>query len=120
MDCECSEDFGPCEQHCDLLVQRAGASTRTADELALILIEDLAELGVVKLTDDDKAWLVEVWAALERERHLGVAWLNDPDMSQALHDESTRFENNADGVWVIRDDGYTIIRPHDDCPLLAS
>ena len=44
-DCDCSDKYGPCELHGETLVQREGASTRTADELVLVLCHDLVDLG---------------------------------------------------------------------------
>jgi hypothetical protein len=118
--CECSEDFGPCEYHCDTLVQRAGASSRTADELAMVFVDDLLELGA-KLTDHRDLLLYgEAEKALEdgRDKVSGCAWIEDPDIAQGLVELGERLEQTLEDVWVFRDDGYVIVRPHNDCPLV--
>jgi hypothetical protein len=44
-DCEeCSEDYGPCEDHCEVVIVREGASSRTADDLAATFVEDVATM----------------------------------------------------------------------------
>lgn len=112
--CDCSEEFGPCEDHCEVLVQRDGASSRTADDLAHTLIYDLialAESENVGLIMDTRhyetlAWIEEGWD--------GAGWLDDADKSDALYDLARTVEGNAlaamDGVSVWHDDGYRITR----------
>lgn len=41
---ECSEDCGPCPAHVEILAQRDGASSRTADELAAVFVGDVEAL----------------------------------------------------------------------------
>ncbi len=43
-ECECSEEYGPCEDHSEVLAQREGASTRTADELLAVFIGDAIDI----------------------------------------------------------------------------
>lgn len=117
--CDCSEDFGPCEDHSTVLVVREGASTRTADESALQLVEDLRDCGV-KLADDDSAEFDRLTSALEdsRDAHSGVAWFDVDSDRDSARELADRIEQSADGLWVSHDDGYVIARPHDDCPLV--
>lgn len=111
--CECSEDYGPCELHCDTLVIREGASQRTGDEITLLKIDDLVDCGVTLSPEDE--------AERERLSHaLTDRWFEDADDAEAAEDLLTRVESNASDVWLISDDGYTIVRPHADCPLVTS
>lgn len=40
-ECECSEDYGPCEDHSEVLAQREGAAVRTSDELLAVFVGDV-------------------------------------------------------------------------------
>ena len=111
--CECSDEYGPCEQHGDALVVREGASVRTADESALQLIDDLADLGY-KSTDEYSLTFIEMIRPYLEKYH----WLDDPDWSDTLYEIAFAVESNANDVWVISNDGYVIWKLHDDCPLL--
>jgi hypothetical protein len=117
-DCGCSEEYGPCEQHGDTLVNREGASLRTGDELTLLLVSDLKDCGVA-LSEDEAAALARLEQKLEADRspHSGVAWFSDQGDAEAAQELSQAVEGKADGLMVIHEDGYRIVRPHEDCPL---
>lgn len=118
-ECFCSDEYGPCELHADTLVVREGASLHTDDELSLLLVHDLVECGV-KLSADDTAELARLQAALNAayDPHAGTAHFSDPHDSSAAHELAVRADQDADGLYVARDGGYVISRPHADCPLL--
>ncbi len=114
-DCECSEEYGPCERHGELLAQRDGASSRTADELTLVLIDDLISVGA-ELSPWGKD-IVEQAEAQLNDDPIDSRWLEDPDLVDALMDVADQAEAYVADLWVIRDDGYRIVRPLADCPL---
>lgn len=116
--CECSEEFGPCEDHGETLVVREGASLHTADELSMILIDDLVSVGA-ELSPWGRTERDRLSAALEasRDNVSGTAWFADPDDADAAHSLADQLEGYVADLWIIRDDGYRIVRPHADCPL---
>jgi len=118
--CDCDDEYGPCEQHCTLLVSREGASLRTADELALVRVHDCVECGAV-LSSRDTAELKRLERALAEayDPHTGTAWFYEPADAEATFDLADRAEGSMpDHVRLYADDGYVIVRLHDDCPLL--
>ncbi len=121
IECECSEEYGPCEKHCDILVIRDGASSHTADELTLLLVSDLVDLGVT-LTSAQNDTYTYLTSKLHdnRDAHTGTAWFSDPDDAEAAVDLSDAVQANTEGLYINQDDGYTIVRPHANCPLLAN
>lgn len=118
-DCGCSEEYGPCEGHADVLVIRQGAALRTADELSLLLVSDLIDCGV-KLSEIDMATYSYLDDALTNayDPHTGLAHFADENDAQDASDLAQMVEQDSDGLWIAHDDGYVISRPHDDCPLL--
>lgn len=114
IDCDCSDEYGPCEQHCEMLVTREGASHRTADELARVFIDDALNLGA-ELSPYGQGVLEKVDAAFEADG----SWITDPDLAEALRDLSFQVEQYLADLVVTWDDGYTIVRPSADCPLYA-
>ena len=119
-DCGCSEEYGPCEDHATVLAQREGASTRSADDLANVFMYDAWELIPTAHEKIRTKELADEYAAkLDDARHMGVAWLEGDD-AQALHDDASMVETwLPSGIMVLWDDGYRIVRVHDDCPLIA-
>lgn len=119
--CECSDEYGPCEQHGDTLVVREGASQRTGDEVTMVLISDLTEVGAA-LSAADKAEYERLMLALDdaRDSASGCAWFSDSDDADSANDLAQRVESGLSDLWVIRDDGYRIVRPHADCPLVTA
>lgn len=111
--CECSEEYGPCEDHGETLVVREGASTRTADESALCLIDDLVGLGAAELSPYGAVVVDQARAALDDGRDRG-SWI-DPDhyanLAEELYEVAFQLECSASGVLVFHDDGYRIVRP---------
>lgn len=116
--CECSDEYGPCERHGETLVVREGASQRTADDLTLVLIDDLLACGA-ELSAMGRFTLDELTAAAERDRDpvSGCMWFADSDVADAARDLAWQLENYVADLWVIHEDGYRIVRPSDDCPL---
>ena len=112
--CECSDEYGPCEAHGETLVQREGASLRTADELILILCQDLVDLGAgLSLYGAD--------VLAQAEAYVDQPYPDDGDADYvgtfaALTTLADQLEADL-GVSVIWDDGYRIVRPAADCPL---
>lgn len=65
-ECECSEEYGPCEDHSEVLAQREGASTRTADELLAVFIGDAEDIIGRPITEHDaSAVAAEYWDATD-------------------------------------------------------
>lgn len=120
--CECNIDYGPCESHATVLVQREGASSRSADELALVFIEDAIDLGFNP--DESMRTFLDglVWDG---------SWLADTDESQTLWECRDEAESAVyaldipdghptDGAWFIHtEDGYWISVIHSG-PLLVT
>jgi len=99
--CTCSEDFGPCEQHCVYLVTREGASLRTADELAALFVLDAQALGSAVPSED---------ASLAESVN---GWIDDEtgETQDELQDAVLRAESELpDNVSVWWEDGYVIVQ----------
>lgn len=112
---ECSEEYGPCELHGETLVQREGASLRTADELLVLYLDDMASIGQGELSPYGADVLARAESALEAARspHSGTAWIEDLDLVDELHTVVNQVESASDYLtyW---DDGYRIVRPCED------
>lgn len=111
--CECSDEYGPCEAHGTVLAQRVGSSNRSADELVLVFLDDALGIDPECLSPygrsiKDEAEAPDAWEG---------SWLRDPGLADALRDVSAQVESYI-APWVIWDDGYTIVEPSADCPLL--
>jgi len=126
LSCGCDEDYGPCEDHCTVLVQREGASTRTADELAVLYCDDavglLEDIGGTVLATDLEI-VRDAWALLETERRHGVAWFPEDDAGEMLDEvlrlgDALMWDLLALGYATTWDDGFWIVQVHEDCPLL--
>lgn len=113
--CECSEEYGPCEDHCEVIAQRGGASSRTADELVYVFLGDVFAIAeseefptdVTKLADAIAYWDDEaLW-----DDTMGCRWVRD-DVDAEIHDEIAVGESVlADmGLTVYWEDGYVISR----------
>ena len=117
--CECSEEYGPCEEHCEVIAQRAGASSRTADDLAYVFLCDVLDIvedgghaptvtasGLASLRDaviyweDDSRW----------DDNYGCRWVKEDEDS--IHDDIVWGEQVATdlGLSVYWEDGYVISR----------
>lgn len=127
-ECDCGEDWGPCENHMDVIAQREGASTRTADDLVFVFLGDVlaaaedpeirqgAEVDTARLRDSLTYWEEESrW-----DDNMGCRWVSE-DESAEIHEEMSVGESVlADlGLSVTWDDGYVIYRIHADCPLIV-
>jgi len=111
-ECECSEEYGPCEDHSEVLAQREGASLRTADELLAVFIGDVEDIIGRPVTEHDaSAVAAEYWEATD---NVG-GWVDCdrfPDLAEALHDAATYGAEGAlpADVWVWWEDGYVVSR----------
>ena len=111
-ECECSEEYGPCENHGEVLAQREGASVRTADELLAVFIGDVEGVIGRPITEHDaSAVAAEYWTATDN----AGGWVDAerfPDLIDALHDAATYGAEGAlpEGVFVWWEDGYVISR----------
>jgi len=107
MDCvDCSEEYGPCEKHSELITSREGASLRTADELCELFIEDAVALGA-ELSAYGRVIQARVNDKLSNE-----SWLEDADLAEELRDVTNQMETELStlGYSTYWDDGYRIIR----------
>ncbi len=121
--CDCSDEYGPCEEHCEVLVVREGASLRTADELALVRCDDCLEVGIYDAADPRRGDLTRLWAALalSRDSTSACAWFDDPDDAQEARELTDSLESDLpEDVRLYSDDGYQIVRLTADCPLLLA
>lgn len=118
--CDCSDEYGPCEAHGVTLVQREGASTRTADDLLVTFLEDARDIDPSCLAPYGLDVLARARQNLNDNESLGVAWFSNDEEGAALHDEVRsvvdQVESHLDAVtyW---EDGYRIVRMSEDCPL---
>lgn len=115
IECDCSDEYGPCEAHGDLLVSRDLAA-RGADDLELTLIYDLIEVGA-ELSPHGRDELAAIEADYETDRVSGIGHFKCADTFERVSDLTSQLESYVADLWVIRDDGYRIVRPHADCPL---
>lgn len=107
--CECSHDYGPCEQHGTILVSREGAALRNPDEQIMQLIQDLLDVGA-----ELSVFGREEYQRLSDNFHTGTFTPEDFAAADWL---ATQLEGNIDH-WIIYDDGYVIVSVNHDCPLL--
>lgn len=110
--CECSEEFGPCEQHCEVLVSREGASLRTGDELAVQFIDDAVSLGV-ELSPWGKSVLQRAKKLLADNESMGAAWLPEGTDGDEVRDDMQTLEWQVKAELepaVYREDGYRIVK----------
>jgi hypothetical protein len=130
-ECDCTEDYGPCEDHGTLAVYREGSSIRTGDELLLVFCMDALDL-IATVTGEDRMtpWAGEVLADanenLEASRGMGVAWLSIDPEGDAIRDDLQTLANQLESDlgtldashWTYWEDGFRVVRIHADCPLL--
>ena len=131
-ECECSEEYGPCEDHCEILAQREGASARTADDLVYVFLTDVLAIlehewrervnapGADLFSDEtvrmgqslDKIRDAETfWSEDSRwDDNYGCRWVREDEPE--ISDEITTGESVlADlGLTVWWEDGYVISR----------
>lgn len=113
-DCDCSEEFGPCEQHSELLVSREGASLRTSDELLSVFIDDAVALGAA-LSPYGKDIVFRADAAMYVPGPMSN-WLPDTEegyeLRDALQTVANQMESELDtlGYSTYWDDGYRILK----------
>lgn len=109
--CECSEDYGPCEQHSDVLAQRVGASNRSADELVLVFLDDAEGIDPDVLSPYGRD--VRERAQADLASH-GGSWLDDHELADELRSVMEQVESYLGGyddpIYVIWDDGYVIYK----------
>lgn len=101
------------EHYHELYVSRDGASSRTADDLAITLLDDTGDLT------GDPAWGIDAqhyWSLAIQDGDMGCHWLPEGgDHAEMLQDDVLRAESAlADmGMYVTWDDGYVIERVRD-------
>jgi hypothetical protein len=129
--CDCSDDYGPCEQHGTVVVQREGASLRTADDLLLLFCED-ADAVLWERTGEPRIspWGRAVIAQSERALNAndpgnGCRWFSPEDerlrddlvtLQSQLESELASLDQPINVVW---EDGYVFYEVADSCPLLV-
>jgi hypothetical protein len=107
-ECECSEEYGPCEEHGVVLAQREGGSTRTADELSLAFIADALDIDGEILSPYGRDVVARCEADLMRS--LGQSrWLDDVELQDELASVAYQVEAALDAQ-VYWEDGYVISR----------
>lgn len=116
--CGCSEEYGPCDDHSEVMAQREGSSMRTADDLSHVFCLDAIALGVAP-SPYGSAVLERVRTRLESQRRNGVAWLNDSALQDELSSVVNALETDLEtlDMSVYWDDGYRIVKMKDGCPL---
>lgn len=115
--CECSEEYGPCEQHGNVLAQREGASSRTADELVYVYVLDcfaILEQEPTPVAADILRRVEEDWE--NQDDTYGVLWIQDEELEDELRDLAHQMESTI-GAWTYWEDGFVIVEPTEDCPL---
>lgn len=113
-DCDCTEEFGPCEQHSELFVSREGASLRTADELLTVFLNDAKDLGA-ELSPYGQDVLTRADAALmeyAKENVSFSAWLDDAELQDELATVVSQLETELYtlGYSIYWEDGYRIVK----------
>lgn len=116
--CDCSEEYGPCEVHGEVLAQGGGAAFGTADEQLVAEMRALVDVGAELSVAGSEEFDRLVWE-LEQSRDpvSGTAWFSDPDDHGAADWLVCQLESTIDHH-VYRDDGFTIVRLLPGCPLL--
>lgn len=116
-ECECSEEYGPCEDHVRVLASREGASTRTADELLIVWCEDAAAIiGADALAPWGTDLIARAWRDAVTEGDHGCHWFSE-ERGDALRSELETLENQLESslasmdepAYTFRDDGYQIV-----------
>ena len=87
-ECECTDEYGPCEAHSETIIVREGASTRTADDLVATFLEDVAGM----------------WEDVHGTAPVGDAYVLARDFRQAVEDEQERERERA-----AREGGYAYV-----------
>jgi len=105
VECECGEEYGPCEEHGTVLAQREGASLRTADELLSVYLHDARSIDPEVLSPYGLDVLARADAALDGP----ASWLDDSELADELAGVAWQVESalDADTYW---EDGYIIVR----------
>lgn len=111
LECDCSEEYGPCEDHSELMASREGASTRTADELLVIFIQDAVDLGAT-LSPYGIDVLNRAIAELAANEDMGVSWLSSDSLRDELVTVSDQVETTlyTMELSVFWEDGYRILK----------
>lgn len=108
-ECDCSNEHGPCEQHCQVIIQREGASLRSADELAVQYLEDAQELVPDRLSPYGYGVLRRAQTDLAKSG----AWLSQRTVtSDELYSlvDQVETEVGVAGYQTYREDGYSIVK----------
>lgn len=117
IECDCSEEYGPCENHGTVLAQRDGAALHTADELCIVFLDDAQGIDPQCLSPYGKDVLARAEADMQAHES---SWIEDPDLADELRDVVSQVESYiGPDVQTYWEDGYRIVRPAADCPLYA-
>lgn len=129
-ECECDDEYGPCQEHGEAVVIREGASTYTADELLLLFVED-ASLILHDAGTELTPWADDVihraHGALDTvDEFTHTASLPASTYGERLRDELVTLANQVEcdlatldaPCFTYWDDGYRIVRVLDGCPLV--
>lgn len=109
-ECDCSEEYGPCEMHCVQLAQREGASLRTADELCLVYLDDALGIDPECLSPYGLDVKLRAETALRELSDACMSnWLDDHQLADELRDVCWQVESHLDAqtYW---EDGYRIVK----------
>jgi hypothetical protein len=103
--CDCTDEYGPCEDHGQTLAQREGASLRTAHELCALFVSEVDDIRAAE-------GLPPVADQTDRARLEAVeGWLDEPDAIEWLEDITREADSSLPaGVVSYWDDGYVIVR----------
>lgn len=108
-ECDCSEEYGPCEAHSEVLAQRVGSSNRSADELLAVYLDDALAINPDAFTPDDLDVKARVDAALAANGPFD-SWLDNDVLADELLDVAHQVESYLGDAVTYWDDGYVIVR----------
>ena len=91
-------------------VSRDGASARTADDLAVTFLEDVADILETLSVPDPAGTTARETATYWRDKLPDGGWVDNPEHAEGLHDDIPQAEARLAhvGLYVEWDDGYVI------------
>jgi hypothetical protein len=114
LECYCSEEFGPCDLHCEVLVSREGASHRTSDELLSVFIDDAVALGAA-ISSYGRDIVSRADSAMQVDGPMSN-WLPDTEEGYELRDALQTVANQMEtelytlGYSIYWEDGYRVVK----------
>jgi hypothetical protein len=115
-DCDCTEEYGPCEEHGETLVSREGAAVRTADDLLVTFIDDARDAGRFVLSPWGEDVLRQAEDNLSANESMGVRWLSGDEEGASIREDldTLQYQVEAElataGLSTYWEDGYRIVR----------